>query len=235
MRYAFYFSPEPDTELARCGASWLGRDAVTGVAVEHPELDGLGADQLAAITAPARRYGFHATLKAPFRLADDMNEAGLVGAMRDFAAATCGFDLPLLTVANLGGFVALVPDKASAGLQAFVDAVVASFEPYRAPLSEADIVRRNPDRLAPEERDYLMRWGYPYVFDRFRFHMTLSRQLDQPDLDRVCEAATAYFAKALAQPVAINALSLFVEPDPGAPFQLHTRVRLAPTEKRKTA
>jgi len=235
MRYAFYFSPGPGEMLHDLGASWLGRDAASGAAIEHPDLEGLGASELASITGPARRYGFHATLKAPFRLAEGVSEADLIKAIEVFADQAEAFEIPSLIVGKLEGFLALVPEGPAAELHAFANSVVEVFEPLRAVLSDREIERRNPDSLSSVELRNLMRWGYPYVFDSFRFHMTLTTRLSEPDFTRIANAAAAHFAPALAGPVAVRSLSLFVEPEPGAPFEIHSRTPLALGKHRKTA
>ncbi|MCY0095593.1 DUF1045 domain-containing protein [Hoeflea ulvae] len=235
MRYAFYFSPGPGEVLADLGASWIGRDVATGRAVDHPDLGGVGAGELASITGPARRYGFHATLKAPFRLAKGMSEADLIDALEVFADTAAAFEIPSLVVGNLDGFLALVPGGPVAELNLFANSVVEAFEPLRAPLSERDIERRNPDSLSSVELKNLLRWGYPYVFDRFRFHMTLTTRLAATDIFRVKAAAEAHFAPILSRPVPVSALSLFVEPEPGAPFEFHSRTPLVSGPLRKTA
>ncbi|MGJ8570050.1 MAG: DUF1045 domain-containing protein [Hoeflea sp.] len=226
MRYAFYFSPGAGETLHDLGRTWLGRDAATGEAIEHPDLEGLGASELASITSSARRYGFHATLKAPFHLAEGTSEADLIDAIEAFADQTEAFEIPSLVVGRLEGFLALVPGSPSAELNAFANSVVEAFEPLRAPLSQEGIERRNPQSLSSAELRNLVRWGYPYVFDQFRFHMTLTTRLSEPDITRIANAARVHFAPALAVPVAVRALTLFVEPEPGAPFQIHSRTRL---------
>ncbi|AKI00083.1 putative phosphonate metabolism protein [Hoeflea sp. IMCC20628] len=235
MRYAFYFSPGPGEALADLGASWIGRDAATGRPVDHPHIDGLGASGLASITGPARRYGFHATLKAPFRLAEGISEADLIDALEVFANAASLFDIPSLVIGNLDGFLALVPGGSVSELNSFANSVVEAFEPFRAPLTERDIERRNPDSLSSIELKNLLRWGYPYVFDSFRFHMTLTTRLPGADISRITAAAETHFASILSRPVPVSALSLFVEPEPGAPFELHSRTPLASDKLRKTA
>ena len=232
MRYAFYFSPDAGDTLHDLGTTWLGRDAASGDVIEHPDLEGLGASELASITGPARRYGFHATLKAPFHLAEGACEADLIDAMEAFADQTGPFEIPSLVVGRLEGFLALVPGSPAAELNAFANSVVETFEPLRAPLSEKGIERRNPEALSSAELRNLMRWGYPYVFDQFRFHMTLTTRLSEPDITRIANAASAHFAPALAGPIAVRALTLFIEPEPGAPFEIHSRtgLRSASTE-----
>lgn len=235
MRYGLYFSPGSDEALHGLGSSWLGRDAESGKAVEQPDLEGLGASELATITGPARRYGFHATLKAPFRLEDGVSEADLISAMAAFADQAEAFHIPSLRVGCLDRFVALVPDAPAPHLNAFAASVVEAFEPLRAPLSEREIERRNPDALSSSELRNLMRWGYPYVFDQFRFHMTLTNRLPEPDITRITDAAAGHFAPGLSGPVPVRALTLFVEPEPGAPFEIRSRAPLALGQHRKTA
>ena len=235
MRYGLYFAPASNDLFHELGASWLGRDAANGKSVDHPDLDGLGASELAELIGPARRYGFHATLKAPFRLADGVSEADLLDAMSDFADRTPAFRIPSLVVGRLEGFLALIPGDASPELNAFAGSVVEAFEPFRATLTDREIERRNPDSLSSAELRNLMRWGYPYVFDSFRFHMTLTTRLSAPVIDRVARAAQAHFGPVLSQPVAVRELTLFVEPEPGAPFQIHSRMALSSGQQRKTA
>tara|TARA_R110002020_G_scaffold34066_29_gene103836 strand:- start:1231 stop:1938 length:708 start_codon:yes stop_codon:yes gene_type:complete len=235
MRYALYFAPDPASPFGELGASWIGRSAVTGKAVEHPDLAGLGASELAAITGPARRYGFHATLKAPFRLSEKVTGDDLIEAIGKFASDHAMFEIPALVVGRLEGFLALVPAGPATDLSAFANSVVEAFEPLRATLSESEVERRNPASLSSAQLRNLMRWGYPYVFDSFRFHMTLTTRLAEPDISRAARAAEAHFAPVLSGPVAVRTLTLFVEPEPGAPFEIHTRMPLASNTHRKSA
>lgn len=235
MRYALYFAPERGSMLATLANAWLGRDPATGLTVPHPDLDGMGKGGLAAITSAARRYGFHGTLKAPFELADGVGETELVRAMSDFCAGYPGFEVPSLSASLLDGFLALTPTQRSSELEHFAGEVVRAFDPFRAALSEADVERRNPASLSSAELRNLMRWGYPYVFESFRFHMTLSSRLSGEDRSRVLAIAKSYFAPVLERPVAVDALTLLVEPEPGAPFEIHSRVPLSSGRERKTA
>lgn len=235
MRYALYFTPDPNSDLADLGDRWLGRNAMTGKALEHPDLPGLAGNDLAAITGPARRYGFHGTLKAPFRLLEGCSETDLLSAMKRFVADTQVFEIPALKLSLLEGFLALTPDGPADQLSAFANRVVEHFEPLRAELSDEDIERRNPDMLSSAELKNLLRWGYPYVFEQFRFHMTLSTRLAESDLPKVFGAATDYFMPVLRRPIPVNALTLSVEPEPGAPFQIHSRMQFSSQNVRKTA
>jgi hypothetical protein len=130
------------------------------------------------LTTSPRRYGFHGTLKAPFSLAKDATEDALIAACTGFAKTVSPFDLKGLSVNQLGKFLALTPAQAEPDLEAFASLCVRQFEPFRAPLSAEDLDRRRQANLTPKQDAYVETWGYPYVFDEFRFHMTLSNKLE---------------------------------------------------------
>lgn len=236
MRYALYFSPAADHPLTKTASRWLGRDAFTDETFATPDVDGLSTEEVHALTADPRRYAFHATLKAPFELAEGKTEAELIEAFEAFAAATEAFEIPNVIVGQLGRFFALVPDQVYPDLQAFAACIVEDFEPFRAPLSEADIARRKPDTLSPEHRANLMRWGYPHVMDEFRFHMTLSGQVPPEQAPAMRAALEPRFAEFINKPLSIDGIALFVEPARGADFIAHRWLPLKPAlETRKTA
>lgn len=216
MRAAIYFTPAQDDPLTVEAARWLGRDAFDGTATRaaDPAIDVL-------VTDPAR-YGFHATLKAPFRLMDGRSIDILDAALADFAETLDAVPLGKLSLTRIGGFLALTP-VASNELAALEDDIRKAFELFRAPLSEADIARRKPDHLNERQRENLRQWGYPHVGADFRFHMTLTNSLDEPELSRTDDRLRSDFARVLERPVTVDALALFVEPAPGAPFIIHSR------------
>ncbi|MDX8440962.1 DUF1045 domain-containing protein [Mesorhizobium australafricanum] len=235
MRYAIYFTPRQDEPLARIAANWLGRDPF-GAATRPVEAVGdLSAAEVAFHTASARRYGFHATLKAPFRLAPSETEASLRAALNTFAEATPPVVVPRLVVGQIDGFFALVPEAPFAPLNGFAGEVVRAFDRFRAPLTEAEIERRSPDALRPDEFRNLCQWGYPYVFDTFRFHMTLSGRVGPQESPRLRAAIDSLFADVLGQPVPVDALTLFVESEHGAPFMVLSHHALGQGPARKTA
>ncbi|TPK29771.1 MULTISPECIES: DUF1045 domain-containing protein [unclassified Mesorhizobium] len=235
MRYAIYFTPQQDEKLARIAANWLGRDPF-GAATRPVEAVGdLSAAEVAFHTASARRYGFHATLKAPFRLAANETEASLRAALDAFAQATPVVMIPRLVVSQIDGFFALVPEAPLPPLNRFADDVVRDFDRFRAPLTEAEIERRSPDSLKPGEFRNLCQWGYPYVFESFRFHMTLSGRAGPQESPRLRLAIEGLFTEVLRQPVPVDALTLFIEPEPGAPFMVLSQHALGRRPARKTA
>lgn len=225
MRYAIYFAPALDHELTRLANAWLGRDAATGEDLPQVAVDGLDAEDFAALTADPRRYGFHATMKAPFELKDGTAEYHLIDAFENFASEQQAFTLPRITLGQLGPFFALIPAETSEPLDSLAADCVRAFEPFRAPLSEADILRRKPEKLSPSERHHLKTWGYPYVFEDFRFHMTLTGPTLETQRDALQAAIGTHFAEILDRPLAIDHLALFVETERGAPF---TVLRIAP-------
>ncbi|MEP9387009.1 DUF1045 domain-containing protein [Mesorhizobium sp. KR9-304] len=235
MRYAIYFTPGQNDPLTRTAASWLGRDPFTGAQPPSPAVTQLTPSEIAYHTASARRYGFHATLKAPFHLAQDQTEAGLDDAVATFAAGADPILLSRLTPARIDGFIALVPGSPAPDLDRLAGEIVTVFDRFRAPLSDAEVRRRNPDALRPDEFRNLVRWGYPYVFESFRFHMTLTGRVADADLARVRAAIDELFAAVLERPATVDGLALFVEPEPGAPFLVKSWYRLGRRQERKTA
>lgn len=235
MRYAIYFTPPADDPLTRRASHWLGRNAFSGEMLAQPIIEAFSEVAFSELTFDPRRYGFHATMKAPFELADGASETELVDALESFAARQTAFTLPALVLGQLGPFFALVPGAASPELQSLASDCVTVFDRFRAPLDDADLARRKPDRLTPNERRNLMAWGYPYVLDDFRFHMTLTGPVEREDQSAMRAAIESYFTGLLDQPRQIDTLSLFVEPARGKPFTMHHTVPLAGNAIRKTA
>lgn len=235
MRYAVYFTPPADDPLTRTAIQWLGRDAFGGKVLAPHAAGDLSAAECAFHTAAARRYGFHATLKAPFRLAEGETEASLFAQFDAFAAAVQPVEIPSLALKRLDGFFALVPDARWEPLHRLADDVVVAFERFRAPLSDAEIERRNPDALRPREFRNLHQWGYPYVFEAFRFHMTLSGRVAPPEVARVDDAIRQTFSAFIGRPLPVATLALFVEPEPGAPFSVRRIAALGAPQERKSA
>ncbi len=220
-RVAVYWAPRLDDPLHALGSAWLGRDAEGGAMPAQPRVAGL---DLAGITADARRYGLHATLKAPFRLAggyDALRRAAL-----ELAAGTAPFALPPLELADLGGFLALRESLPCPALHALADACVERLDRFRAALTEAELARRDPARLDPRRRVYLERWGYPEVFGAWRFHVTLSRRLTGAERAAVRPALARHLGGAPALPRRVSELCLFTQRAPDAPFRLAERLPL---------
>jgi putative phosphonate metabolism protein len=220
-RVALYYAPRPDDPLWSAGNRWLGRDPLSDAALAQPDLP-----DLAAITADARRYGFHATLKAPMRLRPGRTWGELLARATGIAAGRRAFALPRLSVMDLEGFLALGLSAPSAPLRAFVDACVAGVDDFRAPPTADERARRRAMRLSPERAAMLQRWGYPDVFETWVFHMTLTRRLTAAEAARYRPAAEQHFAAALDQQRMVQDLCLFVQAAPDAAFTLAARLPL---------
>jgi putative phosphonate metabolism protein len=222
LRYALYFTPPKDDPLNSTAALWLGRDAFTDETYPAPDDPELSATEQYDLTADPRRYGFHATIKAPFKLAGSVTERDLVPIVEDFAAATPAFEIPELVLGQLGRFFALVPGFLHPPLQEFAAGVVKSFEPFRAPLSDAEMARRNPEKLSESQRANLQRWGYPYVMDDFGFHMTLTGQVPEERSGVMKAILAERFSTFTGRPLLISGLAVFIEEAHGAPFKVHS-------------
>lgn len=235
MRYAIYYSPAEDDPLTRAAESWLGRSAFTGKALTPRATGRLSAAEVAYQTAAARRYGFHATLMAPFTLAHGESEQGLIASLDAFCEAMRPFRAPRFVIGRIDGFFALVPESPSEGLNQLARDVVVAFDRFRAPLSEAEKERRSATHLTPAQLRNLLQWGYPYIFEDFRFHMTLSGRVDEAEATRVHRAIEEHFGPVLDEPVEIASLALFLEPERGAPFVVRSFHEFQPSRERKTA
>ena len=220
-RVAVYYAPRPDDPLFAAGASWLGRDPESDAPTPQPDLDGIDE-----VTAEPRLYGFHATLKPPMRLAEGRQWFDLLTAARTLADRTAAFDLPRLSVQDLHGFLALRETTPCAPLQALADACVEHLDPFRAPASDAELARRRRANLTAEQDAMLVRWGYPYVFNTWFFHMTLTRRLTAAEKARYQPAAETYFARALSLPRRVDDICLFTQAAPDAPFVIAERLKL---------
>lgn len=221
FRIALYYAPEAHDPLHQCASAWLGRDAVTGAALPQKTVAGI---DIAEITADARGYGFHATLKPPFRLQGDVPAA--LEAARDFAARTAAFALPPLHITDLDGFLALREATPCPALQAVADGAVTALDAHRAPPTEAEIARRKPETLSPRQREYLAAWGYPYVFAEWRFHMTLTRRLTPDEKAIILPAVTEALGDAPGLARSVADICVFAQAAPGAPFTILERLTL---------
>lgn len=194
-RYAIYHVPPADAALYRFGAPLLGYDALEPKDLDHPRRALDAFNDWHELTADPRKYGFHATLKAPFLLGDGHTEAALCNAFDRFAETPREVPVIAPVIRAIGSFIAVVPVAAVAPLSQLADDCVRDFEPFRAPLTDHDRQRRLKGPLTPTQIAHLDRWGYPYVFAEFRFHMTLTGSLPAPKRAAVLPFLQAEFAK----------------------------------------
>jgi hypothetical protein len=220
-RVALYYAPAEDDPLWARGNAWLGRDPARGTVLQQPAVPGL-----AAITRDAAGYGFHATLRPPMQLRDGVRFGEFLDAARDVAAGIPPFALPPLVVTDLFGFLALTEAEPSASLQACADACIAGVDHLRAPPDAAELARRRRAGLAAAEEANLRRWGYPYVFATWFFHMTLTRKLSAAEQAEFRPEVEAWFEDVLERPRQVAEVAVFAQPAPGEVFCLAERISL---------
>ncbi len=224
-RYAIYYTPPPGP-LARFGAEWLGWDIAQGRRpVARPAVSGLPA-ALDTLTETPRRYGFHATIKPPFRLAPEQCERALTAALFAFCATRAPARCARLELARLGRFSALVPLGDTTSINAVAADVVREFDVFRAVPTAAEIARYDKSTLNAAQSQNLHCWGYPHVMDCFGWHMTLTGKQSRADTASTHAALAPVVAPLLPRPYTLDALSLTGE-DAGGNFHLIQRVPLA--------
>lgn len=218
-RYAVYFAPRPGP-FAEVANAWLGWDPVLGQPIAQPTMQGLPRE-VAELTADPTKYGFHGTIRAPFRPGDGVTGDQIRATVAGIAAAHAPVVCDGLQVENLHGFLALMPTGDLTALRALAANVVRGTNPLRAPLTPAEVAKRRPESLTPRQRDLLADWGYPFVMEEFFFHLTLTGRLDKAEGDIVQPILAAHFAPHLPRPFVVQDLCLYGEDDAGRFHLLH--------------
>ena len=219
-RYAIYFAAGSNSPLSRFGAELLGYDAYTGNELSFPHDALHAAPHWRDISADPRKYGFHATLKAPMALASGRTEAELMAACAAFAGKARPLAVIRPIVDAINGFIAVIPAEPVEALQRLAADCVRDFDSFRAPLSAEDRARRRPEKLSERQRDHLDRWGYPYVMEEFRFHMTLTGRLDAERRGPILEMLRTRFAALGIETIEIDRIALFRQDDAKARFRV---------------
>jgi len=222
-RYAVYYAPPPGSRCWRFGCQWLGRDPISGDALEQFRLPKVSAERLIGLTAMPRIYGLHATLKPPFALAAGASPEDLYRSAAALARSQQPFALGKLKLRQIGGFLALVPAEEPHGCSALARACVERLDPLRAPPGENELARRRTAGLTPRQEELLERWGYPYVMDEWHFHMTLTRDLGAADCADLRPPLLAQVRRLNAEALLVDAICVFEQPSPGTPFRLTHR------------
>jgi hypothetical protein len=224
-RFAVYFAPPTGSRWWDAGSQWLGRCAATDSPLARPPIAGISPELQQQFTAEPQRYGWHATLKAPFVLGDGVHLDTLRKKLGVIAASLTAFEMPPLRVRRLGGFLALCAEGDNGAINAVASTCVTALDPLAAPLSPDELERRrHKGALTPQEDALLVRWGYPYVHDCYQFHLSLTGNLHgvpSPQLEQLEQAAQAWFEP--LPPCRFDGLALFCEPTKGADFVLVER------------
>lgn len=227
-RYALYYAPRPDEGLAIAASQWLGWNPDGGRAHRLlPRSSGIDPERQAEITAEPRRYGFHGTLKPPIALADECTESDFLSAVGAFAAAQRAITVPSMVLAEISGFLALVPNARLPELQDLADRCVIEFDEFRRPADEAELARRRAADLSPRQEELLKRWGYPYVLEEWRFHLTLTGRItDTAERSAVMAMLRQRFSGFVDRPLQVRDLCVFRQPSSDRPFTVLARYRL---------
>lgn len=205
-RFAIYYAPAEDSLLARAARVWFSHAGW----LEH--------------TVSPRHYGFHATLKPPFALAEGTSRERLLESVAAFAAGERAFKLPGFAVSLLGNFLALTLAEPSGELNELAGRIVTHFDAFRRPAAEAELAQRRQAQLNVRQLELLERWGYPYVLDQWQFHMTLTSSLPEGELrEDLVGRLKEHFAPAFVEPLWLEDLCVFWQPERTAAFELVER------------
>jgi 2'-5' RNA ligase len=213
LRYAIFYTP-PRGQFADFGARWLGWDIANGLGAEPLGIDGLPAPWEQIIEAP-RPYGFHATIKPPFRLAGGKTQGDLSRAVDRLARQLGAVPLAGLDIVSLGRFLALVPVGDASAITGLAASVVKDLDTFRAPADAQETKRRSHPNLTLAQKDNLEKWGYPHVMDQFRFHMTLTGKLSKSDAAATKAALGPLLSSVIPDPLVIDALTLVAQEETG--------------------
>ncbi len=215
-RFAIYYAPEAGS-FADHAAAWLGWDLAQGRAVSQPETP---AD-LPRWTAEPRKYGFHGTIKPPFRVQNGITGHDLAKAVQTLAAQLPQVTIAEVMMAQIEGFLAILPKGDVQPLNDLASAIVQGLDGFRAPLTAAEIARRRPESLTERQRALLALYGYPYVMEEFQFHLTLTGRLSGAEMGMAQVAAQAHFAHVLPRPFVLRDICLCGEDEAGNFHLLH--------------
>ena len=226
-RYAVYYVPPQGTALAMFGQEWLGVDIETGVSVQQLKINSLSASRLKAITSLPRVYGFHGTLKPPFSLAKNTSLEGLLAATRILAKSMSKIEIPPLELAFIGKFLALSPETSSVQLEKLASNCVRALEGFRQRRSERELAEYRQGKLTVHQEQMLDNWGFPYVLEEFRFHMTLTEKIeDDAERETLMKAAQEKCSDIIGQPIQITEITVCRQNNSHETMQVVERVHL---------
>lgn len=207
-RYAIYYAPEPGGALEVFGRTWLGEKGAPAA----EKNGGISPARLAQVTEAPRLHGFHGTLKPPFSLNPSNTREGLLAAARVFARSLAPVEIPPLELVVIGKFIALTPVAESAALERLAAACVRAFEGFRTPLSLEEENEYKRNKLTVHQEQMLEHWGYPYVMEEFRFHMSLTDRIDDDgERDAVMNLLSTLAKPVLGKPILIRDVVVFAQ------------------------
>ena len=250
VRYALYFTPPKGSALARFDTLWF--DAARAARPSHPHdlrtrhpekarrdrtvsPVGLPLNRQAAITAAPAIYGLHVTLKAPFMLATGRTPTHLLHMARRFAQRCRPVQLPHLRLSELDGFLALRTISECPQAAALAASCVRYFDALRAPPSAEEVARRRTHGLTRRQDALLSQWGYPFVFDAWRFHITLTNRLNPACRQEVAHKLAPLVRMVACQALLLDAVAVCVQESPQQRFRTLARFRFASARSRASS
>lgn len=220
MRIGVYFIPGDDP-VREPATNWLGYDIACDSSVIRPAALTSLVPDIDDITSVPRRYGLHATIKAPFQLAEGYRLEELREATAHLCAMLQPFSLPSLELTEIGSFFCLVPGGDTDRLHHLAALMVNELDRFRAPLTEEARRKRINQGLSARQLRHLEQWGYPYVMEDYRFHLTLTGSITDIDARRKLRPVLeSHLAASLGDPLNIDALCLVAERSPKSRFEL---------------
>ena len=226
-RYAIYFAPSESSALHASCSQWLGRDTITGDSLVPALPASIDPVWWRTATESPRRYGFHATLKPPFRMNSSASLDQLKTSLTEFASAQRSFLLPRLVLGRLGRFLALILTETSPELHALAANCVRTFDEFRVAPGDEELAQRMHPSLSQEEQKNLRDWGYPYVLETWKFHMTLTGSLPPQPLDLFRHHLQVRLGALCEHRLVCDSVCLFEESSPNTDLRLIERFSFA--------
>ena len=232
-KYAVYWVPKHADALARFGVSWTGWCAERGEHRPRGEFPGVSA-AVPAITRQVWRHGFHAIIKAPFRLQAERSRFSVERAVEQVIDESVAFRLPRLRLAVIGGSVAaLVPHQSCAAL----GALVARVGDAMAPLGAAEPANGfaeapAPDGIVIEDAEPLVQLP---AAEAHRFHMPLTDRLPLEVAFQVMEELQPLLEPMMGETRRLHDVALMGDPGEGRPLRVLQRYDLRETPQRRGA
>lgn len=217
-RFALYFTFATKNPLYQKATQWLGH------CVYNQDIDSsqslISVSDKFRMVRKAAHYGFHATLKPPFRLRSGTTQADLEAHLQSFTSEMKAITCPPLKIHSIANFIALIPSDSCAELNHLAKQCVIEFEQFRAPLNEIEMQKRLSSPLTVRQQQLLDEYGYPYVLDEFRFHMTLSDRMQDGLIDDALQQLSFEFSPLLNSQLNVDCVCLCHQSNPDDPFTL---------------
>ena len=208
-RYAIYYAPIENPELDLFGKCWLGWDPYKGEETTKSDLSKLPSfKKFSSLVLTPKQYGFHGTIKAPFKLKNEYTYNDLENKVREISKQIHSFYFDQLIIKKLGNFIGLIPTN-NLKVNAVSNKFVEELDYLRDELSENEIKKRKPHKLTSNQKQMLFKWGYPYVFDEFKFHLTLTSKLNVVEIDDVLRSLQNILKQVNLNKISFNNICIF--------------------------